>query len=190
MKVLGDFSQRVTKVLGGLADIKSDDLKEALLALEATPEDLKPHLETAQGKPYYRTLLYQDEQVELLVMNWSQLECAPHDHGESYGWVQVVDGASLHTVYEVKDNKLPEELFEERQEKGNLFFAPKKGVHKMKDAGGTGLMTLHLYAPPISGMIVYDLNVCAACIVSDDCGAWWPEETRQKVKEIKLERSK
>lgn len=56
----------------------------------------------------------------------------------------------------------------------------------MAEAGNTGLITLHLYAPPITGMKVYDLEKCAACVVSDDCGAWWPDDLRQQVKEIKL----
>ncbi|WP_236561071.1 hypothetical protein [Pontibacillus sp. HMF3514] len=56
----------------------------------------------------------------------------------------------------------------------------------MKDEVGAGLVTLHLYAPPITGMMVYDLETCAACVVSDDCGAWWPEKLREKVKEIQL----
>ena len=33
-------------------------------------------------------------------------------------------------------------------------------------------------------MIVYDLEKCAACVVSDNCGAWWPEEQNEKVKVI------
>ena len=56
----------------------------------------------------------------------------------------------------------------------------------MQADGEKGLVTLHLYSPPISGMKVYDLEKCAACLVSDDCGAWWPEEQRQKIKEIRL----
>ncbi len=52
--------------------------------------------------------------------------------------------------------------------------------------GNKGLLTLHLYAPPISGMKVYDLEKCAACVVSDDCGAWWPEDQKQRLKVIQL----
>ncbi|MGM1006165.1 MAG: hypothetical protein ACQEW2_03745 [Bacillota bacterium] len=56
----------------------------------------------------------------------------------------------------------------------------------MKSAGRENLVTLHLYSPPITGMKVYNLEKCAACVVSEDCGAWWPEEQRQKVREIQL----
>lgn len=119
-------------------------------------------------------------------MNWSDLECAPHDHGDSHGWIQVLNGTSINSVYEVKNNKLPKELFKEYHQQGQLFFAPKKGVHKMQADDPDGLVTLHLYSPPISEMKVYDLEKCAACVVSDDCGAWWPDDQRQKIKEIQL----
>ncbi|WP_019392544.1 cysteine dioxygenase [Priestia filamentosa] len=164
------------------------ELRKALLALDINFDELKPLLQSAEDKPYYRKLLYQNDEVELLVMNWSGIECAPHDHGHSYGWIQVVNGTTINTVYEVKENQLPEELFSQYQEEGKIFFAPQKGVHKMNSAGGTNLVTLHLYAPPIKGMMVYDLEACAACVVSDDCGAWWPDHLSQKVKEIQLKK--
>lgn len=164
------------------------EMKEALADLNLSEDELKPHLQSASGKPYYRKLLYKSEEVELLVMNWSELKCAPHDHGDSHGWIHVLNGTSINSVYEVKNNSLPKELFKEFHHQGQLFFAPKKGVHKMQADGTDGLVTLHLYSPPISGMKVYDLEKCAACVVSDDCGAWWPDEQRQKLKEIKLKK--
>nr|WP_155113227.1 cysteine dioxygenase family protein [Metabacillus mangrovi] len=173
-------------VLNALKSPDKADLKEALRKLDCKLEDVLPELNESDGKPYYRKLLFQNDEVELLVMNWSALECAPHDHGESHGWIQVLSGVSKNTVFEARDRYLPRELFEELHEEGRLFFAPRKGVHKMKAEGGGELVTLHLYAPPITGMKVYDLEACAACVVSDDCGAWWPEEQRQRVKEIRL----
>ncbi|MBY6035762.1 cysteine dioxygenase family protein [Fictibacillus nanhaiensis] len=180
------INQKAQHVLDSLNKPSKPELKKALLNLHMKLEDVEPILKSAEGKPYYRKLLYQNEDVELLVMNWSELECAPHDHGNSHGWIQVLTGSSLNSVYEVKENGLPSELFEEIHQKGKFFYAPIKGVHKMKAAGGKDLVTLHLYSPPISGMMVYDLKKCAACVVSDDCGAWWPEEQHKKIKEIQL----
>jgi cysteine dioxygenase len=59
----------------------------------------------------------------------------------------------------------------------------------MSSSNNTDMVTLHLYSPPITGMIVYDLQKCAACVVSDDCGAWWPEEQYQRLKEIQLNKN-
>ncbi len=173
-------------VLDSLKQPSTEELKAALIHLEIELEDIKSELKTSEGKPYFRKLLYQNEEVEVLVMNWSQLECAPHDHGTSQGWIKVLNGSSVNTVYELKENGLPSELFTKVYNKGKLFYAPKKGVHKMKAEEGSDLVTLHLYSPPIGGMMVYDLEKCSVCVVSDDCGAWWPDEQRQKMKEIQL----
>lgn len=181
------LQKRAEELFRSFKEPSKEELKVGLESLGVTSEEIRSELDSPGDKPYYRKLLYQDDEVELLVMNWSELECAPHDHGSSHGWIQVLNGTTVNTIYEVSENQLPKELFTEYQEQGKFLFAPKKSVHKMKDAGGTDLVTLHLYSPPITGMKVYDLETCAACVVSDDCGAWWPEEQRQKVKEIQLE---
>lgn len=183
------MTSKIKNVLNPLKSPSITELKSALLQLHLTLDDLAQLPEPSKGKPYNRKLLYKNEEVELLVMNWSQLECAPHDHGNSHGWIQVLSGTSLNSVYEVNGNGLPSELFHEYHHKGRYFYAPKKAIHKMQASNNTDLVTLHLYSPPITGMIVYDLQKCAACVVSDDCGAWWPDEQYQKVKEIQLHKS-
>jgi cysteine dioxygenase len=183
------LTNKIKNVLDSLKHPSKDELKDALLQLNITLDDLAHLPEPAEGKPYNRELLYKNDEVELLVMNWSQLECAPHDHGNSFGWIQVLSGTSHNSVYEVNRNGLPVELFYENHQKGTYFYAPKKAIHKMKASSYTDLVTLHLYSPPITGMIVYDLTKCAACVVSDDCGAWWPDEQYQKVKEIRFRKT-
>ncbi len=184
-----ELIERVQRHFSQLQSTSKEVLREALEQLDVQLEELVPFLQNPDGKPYYRKLLYQDDQVEMLVMNWSDIECAPHDHGDSCGWIQVMNGISRNTVFEVKENEMPVEVFSEYRKKGRLFFAPEKGVHKMTDPAKSNLVTLHLYSPPIKNMVVYDLAACAACVVSDDCGAWWPDEQRQKLKEFKLQKS-
>lgn len=183
------LTNKIRNVLDSLKNPTKAELKDALLQLNIRLDDLVHLPEPVEGKPYNRELLYKNDEVELLVMNWSQLECAPHDHGNSFGWIQVLSGTSRNSVYEVNGNGLPIELFHADHQKGTYFYAPKKAIHKMKAYSHTDLVTLHLYSPPITGMIVYDLPKCAACIVSDDCGAWWPDEQYQKVKEIRFRKS-
>lgn len=182
------LTTKLKNTLDPLKNPSKDELRDALLQLNITVEELAQLPEPSEGKPYNRKLLFKNNEVELLMMNWSQLECAPHDHGQSHGWIQVLSGTSINSVYEVIGNGLPAALFHEYYHKGRYFYAPKKGIHKMKSSDHTNLVTLHLYSPPITGMIVYDLEKCAACVVSDDCGAWWPDEQYQKVKEIQLKK--
>jgi cysteine dioxygenase len=184
-----DLLNRIKKVLDPLKCPSKEELKEALVKLDVKIDELANLPEPSEGKPYNRRLLYKNDEVELLVMNWSELECAPHDHGNSHGWIQVLSGTSLNSVYEMKGNRLPAELFRQYHHQGKYFYAPLKAIHKMQASNQTNLVTLHLYSPPISGMIVYDLQKCAACVVSDDCGAWWPDEQYQKVKEFQLKRA-
>ncbi|WP_078393156.1 cysteine dioxygenase [Shouchella patagoniensis] len=178
------FTKRIHQVLGSLKSPNMTELRDAILSLDAKMKDVSPYLMQDEHKPYYRQLLFQSKEVELLVMNWSNLDCAPHDHGNSFGWIQVVSNDCQNTVYKTNDDGIPQELFTQTHRNGKLFLAPRKGIHKMK--GRKGLVTLHLYAPPITGMKVYDLQKCAACVVADDCGAWWPEEQRQKIREYQL----
>jgi len=181
-----DIKDRASNILGSMPSYSGEALKKALLKLDVQKSEAEAWLESPGPRPYYRKLLYADEQVELLIMNWADIECAPHDHGDSTGWIQVLSGATRNTVFKVKKGHLPEALFTEIKKEGVLLYAPQHGVHKMGREGANPLITLHLYSPPIRGMKVYDFKKCAACIVSSDCGAWWPEETRQKIKEIRL----
>jgi cysteine dioxygenase len=183
------LKSKIKKVLDPLKKPSKAELKNALLQLNLTVKDLDGLPEPTDGKPYNRKLLFKNNEVEMLVMNWSDLECAPHDHGSSHGWIQVLSGTSMNSVYEVNENGLPIELFHQYHHQGKTFYAPKKAVHKMKSFNDIDMVTLHLYSPPITGMMVYDLEKCAACVVSDDCGAWWPDEQYQKVKEIQLQRN-
>ncbi|MFZ0369307.1 MAG: cysteine dioxygenase family protein [Halobacillus sp.] len=181
-----DIKDRARNILGSMPSYSDEALKKALLKLKVQKKEAEAWLEAPGPRPYYRQLLYADERVELLVMNWADIECAPHDHGDSTGWIQVLSGTTRHTIFKVEKGHLPKAVFSETKKEGVLLFAPRHGVHKMGRAGTNPLITLHLYSPPIRGMKVYDLKKCAACIVSSDCGAWWPEETRQKIKEIRL----
>ncbi|MFK3936950.1 cysteine dioxygenase [Alkalihalobacillus sp. NPDC078783] len=180
-----DYLQKIEQGLQQLTSPTKEELRGALISLNTTIKDLRPFLKMDSDKPYYRKLLFQNDEVELLLMNWSDLSCAPHDHGLSSGWIQVISGSTINTVYRVDKGELPEAYFSRVEHKGSFFFAPRNGVHKMR-AQEQDLVTLHLYSPPIKSMIVYDLEACAACMVSDQCGAWWPEKQREKVKEWKL----
>lgn len=182
------LKSRIKQTLDPLKSPSMTELKDALLQLNMTLDDFNDLPEPVEGKPYNRILLYKNNEVELLLMNWSQLACAPHDHGQSHGWIQVISGTTKNTVYQLNGEGLPSELFHEYYREGKYLYAPKKGIHQMQASQKTNLITLHLYSPPITGMMVYDLQRCAACVVSDDCGAWWPNETVQKVKEIQLKR--
>ena len=64
------------------------------------------------------------------------------------------------------------ELLEERS--GLAAGLTKARIHSMLAlSAGT---TLHLYAPSITGMRVFDTQARQTLIVADDCGAWLPDD--------------
>lgn len=182
-----DGLKRLTEVMNGLVRPGRWQLKAAIEACLMTVDDLEPILAPPSVYPYGRQVLCRTEHSEVLVMSWApQRECAPHDHGQSWGWLSVLEGVVTHAVYQVSGDNLPVLRKRVRKEVGATLFAPKGLVHSMGNPGHHRLVTLHAYAPPITGMRVYDLRHCAACVVSDDCGAWWPDSQRQIVQRLRL----
>lgn len=131
--------------------------------------------------PYGRSMVFQNEHIELIVMNWgSHATSLPHDHGASEGWVRVISGAVRHGLYENDDGDL-RQVSEQHIDTGTIFRAPQGLVHHMGNQSADLTVTLHCYFPPIHRMEVFDLEDQRAAIVADDCGAWWPESERQIV---------
>ncbi|SDW00280.1 cysteine dioxygenase [Marininema mesophilum] len=181
------FISRLQQSFAPLHAPTAQELKGVLDHLQVTEEDLRTFLEDPGIHPYGRKMLFQSEHVEVLIMNWAQhFKCAPHDHGNSHGWVHVVKGVSTQTIYSLQ-REIPVPQHTGVTEEGASFFAPRTMVHDMENQSESSLVTLHVYSPPISGMKVYDLERCMACVVSEDCGAWWPEEQRQRLAEMKLD---
>lgn len=152
--------------------------------------DVTPWLGDPGVYPYGRKKIFDTPEVEILVMNWAGgRDCAPHDHGSSLGWVHVLAGTVNHTIYTLDQRDAPVASGTRVERAGTLFFAPRGLVHAMGNPTDETTVTVHIYSPPITGMKVFDLEKCAACVVSDDCGAWWPDEQRQIVQILKLGRA-
>ncbi|EIT86796.1 hypothetical protein A374_04459 [Fictibacillus macauensis ZFHKF-1] len=183
---MSSFLERVHTHFSFTTYPTSEQLRDALHDLQATKADVQPFLQAPEHYPYGRKMIYKTPWLEMLVMHWSKtIDCAPHDHGQSYGWVQLLSGQSSHTLYRVDQQGQPQAIKEKIEPTGSSLRVTNQLVHKMGTAGEEPLITLHVYAPPVSGMKVYDLPKCAVCIVADDCGAWWPEDQRQIVQEMR-----
>ncbi|HXZ00666.1 MAG TPA: cysteine dioxygenase family protein [Stellaceae bacterium] len=132
--------------------------------------------------PYGRMLLYQDETMEVILMNWARnKQSLPHDHGLSEGWAKVLRGTASHVCYKT-GSEPPHAVSHQEVDEGDVFYAPKYMVHHTGNPTEDVLVTLHFYFPPIENMEVFDPAAERAAIVSSDCGAWWPDTPRQIVK--------
>lgn len=182
-----DFLSRASRLLGSLNKPRPDAMRSAMEALGATVQELGPFLQSPGVFPYGRKAILSTEWIELMVMNWSpQQLCSPHDHGGSFGWIQLVEGNADHVLYTLDQEGIPVQYLRRRETTGSMYFAARGMIHAMGNATRTPMVTLHAYSPPITGMKVYDPEKCLVCRVSDDCGAWWPAETRQQLEILKL----
>lgn len=177
---------RLQRILRQVDEPSPSELEALVRTLDVRREDIDD-LPTPGLFPYGREVIFANEHVEVLVMNWAKRqECAPHDHGASFGWVSVLSGTPEHTLYSLNQRDVPVSFATRREATGGLFFAPRGLIHSMSNLTDDEMVTLHFYAPPITGMRVYDLDKCAYCVVSDDCGAWWPPEQRQILDVIRV----
>lgn len=150
-------------------------IKSCIENLEITWYDVFPFLESPDNKPYGRRLLYQSPYIECLLMNWAPYgKCNIHNHGVSWGFVQIITGEVVNIIY----NHLLEPVTRITETTGNIFFTSKGIIHQMENLTKQPLVTLHIYCPPISEMKVYDLQHQQEIIVTDDCGAWVPDKNQ------------
>jgi cysteine dioxygenase len=130
----------------------------------------------APGEPYGRRVLHRDGIGEVVLARWSGKEaCAPHDHGTSQGAVFVLEGRFRETVYRMQGGML--EARERREvQRTDVLSVLRDEIHGMEPLEPS--VTLHVYAPPISCMRVFDRDRREALTVRDECGAWIPRDVR------------
>jgi cysteine dioxygenase len=183
------FFDQLSSVIDSLGRPSPAELIQVVNRISVTAGQLQPYLNEPGLYPYGRQKLLANDHVEIIIMNWAtQRQCSPHDHGSSFGVVSVVQGTIVHDLYTLDQDDIPIKYFSRTEREGTHYFAPKGMVHSMGNPLSSPAITLHIYAPPITKMKVYDLENCLTCVVSDDCGAWWPTEQRQRLAIMKFTR--
>lgn len=152
-------------------------LKRFVASLGPTLDDVREYLAPAGKYPYGRRMIFVNDALECIVMNWKpRSPCAPHDHGpESQGVVLLLRGRSKHTVYK----RVPGDLKDAGHtfhDAGDTLQVIPGMLHAMESVGDEDLVSLHFYSPPIHNMKVFDLDKSQELTVTDDTGAWVPEE--------------
>jgi len=167
---------------------ESDDLELAALTrfLKGTELDVEGLLGVAKtdtSKPYGRQVLFQNDDLEVMVASWTRgVPCAPHDHGGSSGAVRVLQGRSRHLVWALVDGKL-QVVKEEIVAAGGVMVCGADMVHSMgDDDAAEPLVTLHMYTKSVDHMVVYDLDSLETLVVEGSCGAWIPRDRPEMVR--------
>lgn len=126
------------------------------------------------GAGYGRRLLHHDSGLEVMQAGWHLGGYAvPHDHGPATGAVLVLSGYFVETVWQLRAGQLAAIAAHEHS-KGSVMRVTAGLVHSLH-ALSEG-HTLHVYAPPVTGMRVYDLAAREVLELADEHGAWLPRD--------------
>ncbi|MBA3773911.1 MAG: hypothetical protein H0X13_15880 [Ramlibacter sp.] len=184
--------ESLARVAAAVARVGGRDIEpigEVLRDIARTVEEVRIARTPPPDEPYWRAPLYRTHALEIVQMCFGPArEWLPHDHGTSSGWVHVIDGQAEHVLFTFAEDGALREQRREMLSTGALIFMPERMIHTLGPAGDR-LSTLFAYAPPIAGMGVYDPAAGCGCIVSDDCGAWWPQTPAQLVREFRFPRT-
>ncbi len=158
--------------IGAAADLhhhlRFHPLPVALLLAAAPPP--------CDGEPYGRRPVYRDEIGELLLVRWREATfCAPHDHGDASGSINLLRGDFIERQWRWAGGEVVQ-TSERRLTAPRLVNVGARAIHDMMATGDA--VGLHIYRPAIGGMRVFDRDRRQTLVVGDDCGAWVPRDGR------------
>lgn len=133
--------------LGTLAASWPDVLDVKALAARASFSD--------QG--YTRTILHRTAGWEVLLVGWLPGQrTAAHGHGESFGVTCVLEGTLTEVEYCLAPGGQVSKSERRRHGPGSVFREQPHTIHRVEHAGRVRAVSLHLYAPPLRRMELYD----------------------------------
>jgi cysteine dioxygenase len=131
-----------------------------LREVEVGDDELRPHVGFKEGT-YARHRVRLGERAELLVLCWRPGQRTPiHDHNGSFGAVRVLRGVMWETLFGMDEGRGL--LYKSSREwaPGSVTGADVPDIHQLgnPDVSGQDLITLHLYAPPLTSLNVYKVG--------------------------------
>jgi cysteine dioxygenase len=154
---LADLVERLKRMDGAPA---FEDLNALLGGVEVRTEELRPYISFKEGT-YARHRVHLGEHAELLVLCWRPGQRTPiHDHAGSYGAVRVLRGVMWETIFEMEGGRGLAYKSAREWTPGHVTGADVPDIHQLgnPDVSGQDLVTLHLYAPPLTSLNVYKVG--------------------------------
>lgn len=135
----------------------TEQLKNAILSLNCTPDRIKPFVKAPELLPYGRHVLFRNDQLELIVVQVPPGQTTGiHDHGDSIGCTYVVEGRMLNINFTVNGSGKANYEAEQKVAKGQFLNLGHGAVHSMNNPYSEPLITVHVYSPPLSGVTRYE----------------------------------
>lgn len=133
---------------------------EWMARVEVSREELRPYVSFKEAT-YARHRVFVCEHAELLVLCWRPGQRTPiHDHAGSFGAVRVLEGFMWETIFEMDSAEGLRYKSAREWKPGHVTGADVPDIHQLgnPDVSGADLVTLHLYAPPLTSLNVYKVG--------------------------------
>ncbi len=114
-------------------------------------------LASFSDRSYTRTPVHRGEGWELLLVGWlAGQRTAPHGHGESSGLTCVLEGRLVEVVYRLAPGGQLQRAERREHRAGGVFREHPHTIHHVEHAGKGRSVSVHLYAPPLARMELYE----------------------------------
>lgn len=129
-----------------------------LAEAEITDAEIAPYRKFSDEK-YTRNRIFRNEFAEILILGWiSEQESMIHDHDGSVGVIRVFEGEVTETKFRWDDNEKLVVASKQAVSKGLIAGVGEPDIHQLQSSGGQNTVTIHVYAPPLEGLHIYDLE--------------------------------
>ena len=134
-----------------------EEVNRLLRGVSVGEDELRPYVSFKEGT-YARHRVHLHAHAELLVLCWRPGQRTPiHDHAGSYGAVRVLRGVMWETLFEMQEGEGLAYKSSREWTPGHVTGADVPDIHQLgnPEVSGQDLITLHLYAPPLTSLNVY-----------------------------------
>ncbi len=108
---------------------------------------------------YTRNKIFRNDFVELLVLGWLPgQETLIHDHDGSHGVVRIFEGTITETKYRFDDERKIQVNIAQDATEGMLAGVGEPDIHKLGNNSAKTAISIHVYAPPLKGMNIYEVG--------------------------------
>lgn len=136
-----------------------DDLTAQLRRLELTEADFGPFVQFSD-RHYHRSLVKAEPSYHVWVLCWKAGQRSPiHDHGNSVCGVRVLRGVATVTHFAWTISGYVKAMGSEEALPGAVIGTVDGQLHQVSNLqeSNFGLVTLHVYAPPLLQMGTYSI---------------------------------
>ncbi|MFK7696162.1 cysteine dioxygenase [Paenibacillus sp. HJGM_3] len=151
------MSECISPVIHSIGEPTCEQLIDALMSLKAHKRLLSEEIPMPGELPYGRKVLYANEELEVILVHLPPYASTRiHDHGDSIGAALVLEGQLVNALYRLEEGGEALEQEARLAHCEELFLAERNQVHQMRNPYPERVVSLHMYAPPLRGMQVYE----------------------------------